>query len=379
MKIFWVHFFAVSLFSHVSLAQYQHEVDDAPIEYSMNSLAKQLANSFESAMMKRPVPKGSKIYVLPFIGRSDMSDTLRTPLGIKLSSAIAFRLKEVCQSWRKLKRLELNIINSEDADKNLHEVMRGYFTPPATQAEESALWQNISNNMRPDYYLMAKYSITGEYVGANILEATLVKDKFNPSPTTGPATVAIGRAKTTFYTKLDQDNFRKWNNEITRLDQTFVNFVNFKTKASFASYFVFDETNNMALPKDSAFQVGNAYNVKLTLSEDAYVYAFYYESNDMTGNQMYMIFPFDNGQTPFFKKGTYELPDSDNSFSPSPPASNQAFIKVVASKNPLPLQISTTTEGYRIFEKEACNAFLKAMQQANPVLVYSANLIKEVK
>jgi hypothetical protein len=92
-----------------------------------------------------------------------------------------------------------------------------------------------------------------------------------------------------------------------------------------------------------------------------------------------MIFPFDNGQTPFFKKGTYELPDSDNSFSPSPPASNQAFIKVVASKNPLPLQISTTTEGYRIFEKEACNAFLKAMQQANPVLVYSANLIKEVK
>jgi hypothetical protein len=73
------------------------------------------------------------------------------------------------------------------------------------------------------------------------------------------------------------------------------------------------------------------------------------------------------------------LPDSDNSFSPSPPASNQAFIKVVASKNPLPLRITTTAEGYRIFEKEDCDTFLRAMQQANPASLFSANLIKEVK
>jgi hypothetical protein len=126
-------------------------------------------------------------------------------------------------------------------------------------------------------------------------------------------------------------------------------------------------------------KVGDAYNLKLTIAEDAYVYAFYYESNDMAGNNMYMIYPFENSQKPFFKKGMYDLPDSDNSFSPSPPASNQAFIKVVASKNPLPLRITTTAEGYRIFEKEDCDTFLRAMQQANPASLFSANLIKEVK
>jgi hypothetical protein len=94
---------------------------------------------------------------------------------------------------------------------------------------------------------------------------------------------------------------------------------------------------------------------------------------------MYMVYPFENGQKNFMKKGSIMLPDDENVFAPSEPAANQVFIKLIASKKKLPLKITISPEGYKYLAPEDCAKFVAAMEKIPSAEIDSNNLIRGVQ
>jgi hypothetical protein len=78
-------------------------------------------------------------------------------------------------------------------------------------------------------------------------------------------------------------------------------------------------------------------------------------------------------------KGSFMLPDDENVFSPSEPAANQAFIKLIASKKKLPLKITVSPEGYRYLSPDDCAKFVSAMEKIPAANIDSNNLIRSVE
>jgi hypothetical protein len=344
---------------------------------AMDMVSYHLGHQFARAVRKAKLPAGTKIYVLPFYGRRATHDTAKTPLGVRISADMTYWVKKKAQS-RRMRNFNLQIISNDDNTRQLDELMRGFFTPPATQKEESELWNMIENNQRPDYYLVGKYEVDNDYKTLRVFDVKLIRDRFSPPPPKVPREVVIGRSESPIKLETERENFRKWDVEIKRLPDAFVDLVNYRSKGMFANAVIKQDGLNTIISPDSLLTVGRNYFVEVDLAEDAHVYIFYYESGDFTGNEMYMVYPFDQSQGTFFKRGRHRFPDPESNFALSMPGTNKVFLKVVASKRELPLQISQSRDGYIVLQKERSMVFVNGLEKMNENEVSTVNIIREV-
>jgi hypothetical protein len=356
----------------------QPDIDSLPPTSAMEFISWSIGQSFKKEIRKAGVPVGCKIYALPFRCERAGQDTFKTPLGMKISADLSFRFKRLAQD-RKLRKLKLEIVSPDNENKQLFELMARNLTPPATMAEESEFWKTVSQGQKPDYFLVGKYEILGDYKGVRVTKVELVKDVLNPKLKNFSNSIALRSAEFDFEDDNEREQFRKLSGSVAPVDDQYVRLMRLTSRGQFASVKIVDEKTDKAIPLDVSLQTGKGYQLQVDLAQDAYLYAFYYESHDLTGNKMYMIYPFESGQKNFMSKGTVTLPDDENVFSPSEPAANQVFIKLIASKKKLPLNITTSPEGYKYLSPDDCFRFVSAMEKIPLPDIDSNNIIRGVE
>lgn len=353
-------------------------VDSLPQLQAFEVITWYIGRSFNKEVSKSKIPQNCKIYALPFRCERDGIDTFATPLGMKFSAELSFKFNRVIQKEKKLRNLNISVISPDNTNKQLFELMAQNLTPPATMSEESEFWKNMSANQKPDYYLVGKYEILGDFKSVRVSRVELIKDKLNPKLSAFPDKITLKDIDFPFESEEDRAFFRKLDKVVGEIENAYARLVRLQSKGTFADVNILDEKTDKPIALNTELKVGKGYQLQVNLKEDAYLYAFYYESTDLTGNKMYMIFPFENGQKNLVQKGLVTLPDDENVFSPSEPAANQAFIKLIASKRKLPLNITTTPEGYRFLSPEDCLRFVGAMEKTPQAEIDSNNLIRSV-
>lgn len=355
------------------------QLDSLPPTEALDVITYYVGRSFNKEISKAKIPLNCKIYALPFRCERDGIDTFATPLGMKISSELSFKFKRVIQSEKKLRNQNISIISPDNTNKQLFELMAQNLNPPSTMTEESEFWKNVSANQKPDYYMVGKYEIKGDYKSVRVSNIELIKDKLNPKLNGFQDKITLKDIEFPFESEDDRKMFRKLDANVGEIDQAYARLVRLASKGQFASVEIVDEKSDQPIGINTELVVGKGYQLKMNLNQDAYIYAFYYESNDLTGNKMYLIFPFENGQKNFVKVGVTMFPDDENVFSPSPPTANQVFIKLIASKRKLPLNITTSQEGYKFISPEDCLSFVKAMEKIPSAEIDSNNLIRGVE
>lgn len=369
----------VLLFLLIPLSGFaQADLDSLPPAKVMDVITWYVGRSFKKQIPKAKVPLGCKIYALPFRCERLGVDTFKTPLGMKISTEISFKFKKLAQE-RKLRKYNLTVVSPDDENKQLFELMARNLTPPATMAEESEFWKNVNASQRPDYYMTGKYEVIGDYKSVRVSQVELIKDKLNPKLASYSERITLNDIDFEFQDEAERQAFIKMDCPVGEIADSYARLVRLASKGTFASVAIVDEKTDQPISLETNLVVGKGYQLSTILQQDAYIYAFYYESNDLTGNKMYLIFPFENGQKNYLKKGTITLPDDENVFSPSAPAANQAFIKLIASKKKLPLNITTTEEGYRYLSPDDCLRFVSAMEKIPTADIDSNNLIRGVE
>ena len=355
----------------------QFDADSLPPIAVMDVITWSVGRSFKKEISRAKVPVGAKIYALPFRCERAGIDTFKTPLGMKISAELSFKFKRLAQE-RKLKKYNLNVISPDNENKQLFELMAKNVLPPENMAEESEFWKNVAQGQRPEYYMVGKYEIIGDYKSVRVSQVELIKDALNPKLKDYTDKITLTDADFEFQDETEKEAFKKMDGNVGVIDDNYARLVRLASKGQFATASIVDEKTDLPIALITDLKVGKGYQLKVELNQDAYIYAFYYESNDLTGNKMYMVFPFENGQKNLMKKGNIVLPDDENVFSPSEPAANQVFIKLIASKKKLPLKITVSPEGYKYLAPKDCANFVGAMEKVPSIEIDSNNLIRGV-
>jgi len=356
----------------------QFDTDSLPPIAVMDVITWTIGRSFRKEIRNAKVPLGAKIYALPFRCERAGIDTFKTPLGMKISAELSFRFKRLAQE-RRLKKYNLNIVSPDNENKQLFELMAKNVMPPENMKEESEFWKNVSQGQKPDYFMVGKYEIIGDYKSVRVSQVELIKDALNPKLKGFSDKITLVDSDFEFQDETEKQSFKTMDGNIGVIDDSYARLVRLASKGQFASVNIVDEKTDMPINLNSDLKTGKGYQLKVDLNQDAYLYAFYYESSDLTGNKMYMVFPFENGQKNLVKKGTAILPDDENVFSPSEPAANQVFIKLIASKRKLPLKITISPEGYKYLSPQDCLKFVSAMEKVPSAEIDSNNLIRGVE
>jgi len=356
----------------------QDNNDSIPPLAVMDVITWTIGRSFRKELSKAKLPPNCKIYALPFRCERLGVDTFKTPLGVKISTELSFKFKRLAQE-RKLRKLALNIVSPDNENKQLFELMARNVTPPANMAEESEFWKTVAQGQRPDYYIVGKYEIVGDYKSVRVSRVELIKDALNPKLANFSNTITLNDAEFSFEKEEEKEAFRKMDGAVGVIDDTYAKLVNLTSKGQFASINLLEEKTDKPVALETNLKVGAGYQLQVNLNQDAYLYAFYYESSYLTGNKMYMIFPFENGMKNQMGKGTFLLPDNENVFSPSEPAANQVFIKLIASRKKLPVKITVSPEGFKYLSPEDCRKFVSAMEKVPSQDIDSNNLIRGVE
>ena len=357
----------------------QADSSDLPPTQALEVLKYYIGRSFVKELKKSKIPPNCKIYALPFRCERDGIDTFATPLGMKISAELSFAFNRRIQKEKRLRNQNTTVISPDNTNKQLFELMAQNLTPPSTMSEESEFWKNVSNSQRPDYYLVGKYEIQGDFSSVRVSKVELIKDKLNPKLEAFADKITLRDLSFTFESEEDKAYFRKLDTRVGEIEQAYARLVRLSSKGQFAQADIIEEKTDLPIPLNDPLHLGKGYQLKVDLKQEGYLYAFYYESADLTGNKMYMIYPVENGQKNFHKKGTLILPDEESVFSPSEPPANQVFIKLIASKSKLPLQISTSPEGYKFLKAEDCLRFVSAMEKLPSAGIDSNNFIRSVE
>ncbi len=362
----------------VSGLQAQTYSDTLPPPAAMDVITWSVGRSFRKEIRNARIPPGCRIYALPFRCERLGADTFRTPLGMKISAEVSFRFRRLAQE-RKLRKYNLSILSPENEHRQLFELMARQVTPPATMKEESEFWKNASQNAKPDYYLVGQYEILGDYKGVRVSQVELVKDMLNPALRNFTDKITLSDIEIAFRDEEERKAFQRLDGSVGAIEDSYARLVSQTTKGQFASIRIFPENADTEIPIGQPLKVNHGYQVECNLRQDAYLYVFYYESQDQTGNRMYAIFPGSSGENAFREKGVFRLPSEKTVFSPHEPVANQVFIKVIASLRPLPLQITESPEGFRYITPADCARFVDAMRKIPPAEIDGNNLIRGVE
>jgi hypothetical protein len=342
----------------------------------LRDLADELANNLRKKVKNADLPKGCKIYVMPFRTGKDGVDTLRTRLGLKLATELSHRLGEMSVSGDLPFRPK--ILSTREEGKDLHEIQLQHLQPPATMAEESEFYKRLSLDQKPDFYLTGAYEIDASYSSISLVKASLVRDVFNEKLSGKPDVYLDPLEKSIKANQAEQ--LKKWDNPLIPPADAYLKLIQFTVnhKSDFATMSLINGKTNAVIKTGEKLKLGMPYQLKAELTKNAYLYAFYYESQDPL-HKMYMIGPLDEKGNLLSKAGTVLLPDERNIFEPSPPADRQAIVKLIASTKKMPLSISTSPEGYVYLSAEEAMRFVSILERMDKDDICASKLLYEIE
>jgi hypothetical protein len=205
----------------------------------------------------------------------------------------------------------------------------------------------------------------------------LTKDKFNPD---------LSKKSDIYLDPLEEsikaihaEQVKKWDSPLFTPSDAYLKLIQFNTndKAGFARMSLINGKTNAVIKTGEKLKLGMPYQLKAEITRDAYLYAFYYESQDPL-HKMYMIGPLDEKSNLISRAGTVLLPDERNVFEPSPPADRQAIVKLIACRQKLPLSITQTPEGYIYLSAEESMRFVSILEKMNKEDVCASKLLYEI-
>jgi hypothetical protein len=312
-------------------------------------LAESMAKNVVKKMKK--MPDDTKIAISFFLYEDEYTDTIKTYLSIKLSKSFAQYIRLQIQN----NKLDQKILFPSELDNELYESMQGIYTIP-DDVDEAEYWKEFLDNQTPDYYLVGKYSIVGDYESIQLKSVQLVPSPYGKY--VKEQALAITNVVAKVKKQSDKTSLLKLNQSLNILSQTYTNLVNWEGDGDFMTLKLID--NNSRTVDNYELIVGEEYQISITLKEDAYVYAFYYDPQDKDFPFISMLYPFQKSQDTFLKAGLHSIPPG-HTFMPDPPAEGQVFIKIFASKEKLPITFieETDSEGYIIskFNDKNCTDF----------------------
>lgn len=343
----------------------------------VREIAEELATDFRKEANRRSdLPNGCKIYVLPFRSSVDGVDTLRTRLGLKLATEFSHQLGQLCTK----KDLDCKpiILSPTEEGKDLYDLQLKHLNPPSSLAKESEFLKKLSLSTKPDYYFTAAYELDANLENIRLIKPVLVKDKLNPD--NEKLNDLYLKAEKTSIKDVCREELKKWNQPLIPPADAYIRLMQYQPGGIQVSVQIgmINAKTNTVLRQGEKLRLNMPYQLKVDLQSEAYLYAFYYESEDPL-HKMYVIGPVDEKSNRLSGPGKVLLPDKENIIEPSPPSSRQALIKLVASRKMLPLSVTTTPEGYLVLSTEDALRFVSILEKMNPDDIRTAKLLYEIE
>lgn len=342
----------------------------------VRKMAEQLASDLKKKANKATLPENCKIYVLPFRSSVGGVDTLRTKLGLKLATEFSHQLGQLCTN----KDLDCkpNILSPTEEGKDLYELQLKHMSPPSDLQKESEFLKKLSLNAKPDYYFTAAYELDPGLENIRLVKPALIKDKLNPDNASFPELYleAMGYS----IKGACREELKKWNQPIVPPADAYIKLMQFQKGENSGGLrmSMINANTNTPLRQGEKLRLKKPYQLKIDLNTEAFLYAFYYESEDPL-HKMYVIGPVDEKSNRLYSAGEVLLPGKDNIIEPSPPASRQALIKLVASPRMLPLSVTTTQEGYIVLNTKDALHFVSILENMNSDDIRTAKLLYEIE
>jgi len=335
----------------------QTAIDDLTVILAKNTLKK-----------IKKLPENAKIAISFFTYDDGFKDTIKTYLGIKLSKSFAQNIR---LSLTKSKST-IKILFPEEIDNNLYESMQTIFTIP-DNISESDYWKQINENQTADFYFIAKYKLSSDNKTIQI-----VNIQITPNPTGKYATnqaIAVENAILKVSKEMDQTELSTLNKPLNDLNQSYKNLIDWTGAADFITLRLIN--SNSQTVDNSEIVVGKEYQISASLTEDAYIYAFFYDPMDKNFQYISMLYPYQNSQDTYSKKGKIMIPPG-SSFIPDPP-DGQVFIKIFATKEKIAISFTeeVDSEGYIMtkFDAQNCSAFLEKLNKLDKSKVSSRQMV----
>jgi len=127
--------------------------------------------------LRNSIPDGSKIAITFFRYDNDLTDTLKTYLGIGISKQLNHELKKRILA----KKLSYIILFPGNTDKMLNATMNNYFIPPPTDLKVDEFYKNLMLTEKPDFYLVGKYRIGPGTSHLSLSGMELTPNRFDPA------------------------------------------------------------------------------------------------------------------------------------------------------------------------------------------------------
>jgi len=339
------------------------------IKTASDKIAKSIDKKLRSV---KEIPDDSKVAVCMFYGQDNVSDTIKSMLGIKLSSEIHHSL---VQLWNKKEYKAFFPESTNEAI--LYEAMTPWYTPPETAEERSGFWKKVLDEQRPDFFLIGKYRLTANTF--EIENVFLRYNKYNPEKRVNKD-YAVDDI-TVDITVPQKSELEKQNMALNYFSDLYKQLSEYEGNANIVSFSIIKYPANTIVTQEAPFYIGESYRVALNLSENAYIYAFFYDPQDKKYPYFNMIYPIDDKADNLLQKGENTIPLA-TAIEMTPPE-GRAYIKIIASKMKIPVEFTKfyDAEGsmYVFFKEENCRKFLNKLNELPKNNVDAKAIIKEVK
>ena len=347
---------------------------------TIDNITKELAEETIKELRKNNIPVDAKIAVCSFPGEFGTEDKIIAPLGIKIANRYALALKSEIQDKRRLRGID--ILLNDNVGKALDAEMKSTFIPPDNTTEEEKFWKQMKNNQRPDYFISGKYAIVGNYEAIRLKSVRLEKNKFNTGfDDKGYSPPVIDDVKMVIEKK-DKKKIKQLISPIKDIPEVYTKFIKINNPNDFAGFKVVYGNSGQEVQPTEPLKVGMDYQFRVNVKKPSYIYGFCYQSEDLLGMHMYMLYPISKGEDNFCKPGTYNLPKmgtQEFTFTPSPPVSGQYFVKIIASKTKLAIDFTQTGDGYVYLAQKQCKAFYKQLKNLNRDWYQTSFVVKGVE
>ena len=342
----------------------------------VRNLADDLATDFRKKANKSNLPKGCKIFVMPFRTGKEGLDTLRTRLGLKMAAAFSHRIGQMSNKGELA--CKPVILSPQEEGKDLQEAQLRFLNPPSTMAEESEFYKKLFLSQKPDFYFTATFETDADFGNLRLVKARLEKDKFNPG-IEKHENIYLDEQQAEIREAWKED-LRRWNTPVNPPADAYLKLIQFQTPAmeDIAKISLINAKTDVPLRPGEKLKIGMHYQLRVQLSEDAFLYAFYYESQDPL-HKLYMLGPLDEKSNRLARAGTVLLPAERNVFEPSPPADRQAIVKLIASRQRLPISVSTTPEGYIYLSAGEAAEMVSLLERMNKEQICASKLLFEIE
>lgn len=348
-KIFSFLVFCIMIFSFTN-SQSQAVID---------ALAKNMAKNVVKEM--KNLPEDAKVAIAFFSYDNTFTDTIKTYLSKSLTTTFVQELK-INMDKKNFKQKIL--FPDNNFNNNLFEAQQNYIFTVPDNADKAKYWQEFNDNQIPDYFIVGTYQF-----GSNYSTITIKNVQLKPSPFSKYSKnkeISVPNLTVKIKKPADKTSLAEINQPISILSPTYTNLIEWSGEADFLSLKLID--SNSLTVSNSELVVGDEYQISITLKEDANIYAFFFDPADKNFPYISMLYPFQKNQDTFLKAGTHSIPPG-HTFIPDPPAEGQVFIKIIASKEKLPITFTeeTDSEGYIVskFNDKNCTDFLAKLNAAS--------------